>query len=90
MSSEYTRKALQLYREILQLHSVKLPVPMKSIGQCSKAQFQQFLSAWRGYADMVKSQPVVKGKDLTPEQKRLLSEKQLDQLEELEKATSEL
>ncbi len=59
-------------------------------GQCSKAQFQQFLSAWRGYADMVKSQPVVKGKDLTPEQKRLLSEKQLDQLEELEKATSEL
>ena len=59
-------------------------------GTCSKVQFEQFLSAWRSYADMIFSQETVKGKPLTEEQRRLLNDKQRDQLEELEKATEAL
>jgi hypothetical protein len=81
----------------MKLHQTKLPLPMKSIGDsyvrkefrihmysgtCSKAQFEQFLSAWKSYASTIRAQPEVVGKPL--------SEKQRDQLDELEKATSEL
>lgn len=59
-------------------------------GTCSKAQFEQFLTAWSSYATTIRAQESVTGKSLTPEQKRLLNEKQKDQLEELEKATVEL
>ena len=104
-SVNVTKRALQLYREIISLHQTKLPLPMKSIGDsyvrkefrihmysgtCSKAQFDQFLSAWKSYASTIRSQPEVVGKPLSEEQKRLLNEKQRDQLEELEKATAEL
>ena len=100
-----TRDALQLFRVIMRLHRSKLPFAMKSIGDsyvrkefrthmysgtCSQAQFVQFLSAWRSYADMIRSQDNVVGKPLSEEQKRLLTEKQKDQLDELEKATGDL
>lgn len=39
---------------------------------------------------MVRSQENVVGKSLTDEQKRLLNEKQMIQLQELEKATTDL
>lgn len=101
--STATRQGLQLFREIMFLHKTKLPFAMKSIGDsyvrkefrlhmysgtCSRAQFDQFLSAWRSYADMIRSQETVVGKPLSDEQKRLLNEKQTGQLEELEKATT--
>ena len=87
------------------LHRTKLPPAMRSLGDsyvrkefkthmysgtCSKAQFEQFLTAWSSYATTIRAQESVTGKSLTPEQKRLLNEKQKDQLEELEKATVEL
>lgn len=105
MSSDATRRALTLFREIMTLHRTKLPPVMRSLGDsyvrkefkthmysgtCSKAQFEQFLTAWSSYAATIRAQETVTGKSLTPEQKRLLNEKQKDQLEELEKATTEL
>jgi hypothetical protein len=59
-------------------------------GTCSKVQFEQFLTAWETYAGTIRDQEVVTGKSLTPEQKRLMNEKQKEQLGELEKATAEL
>jgi hypothetical protein len=87
------------------LHKDKLPGPMKSIGDayirkefkvhmysgtCSKVQFEQFLSAWRSYADTISTQESVVGKPLSSEQKRLLNDTQLSQLEELERETTSL
>jgi len=105
MSSDATRRGLKLFRDIMTLHRTKLPPAMRSLGDsyvrkefkthmysgtCSKAQFEQFLTAWNSYAATIRAQEVVTGKSLTPEQKRLLNEKQQDQLNELEKATTEL
>jgi hypothetical protein len=104
-NSEVTRKALQLFKNIMVLHQTKLPPALKALGDtyvrkefkihmykgnCSRVQFEQFLNAWRSYADMVRAQEQVTGKPLSAEQKRLLNDKQRDQLEELEKATSDL
>lgn len=105
MTVDVTRRALRLFREILTLHRTKLPPVMRSLGDtyvknefkthmysgtCSKAQFEQFLTAWETYAGTIRDQQVVTGKSLTPEQKRLMNEKQKEQLDELEKATAEL
>lgn len=102
---EVTRKALQLYKDILVLHSAKLPAAMKALGDmyvrkefkthmykgnCSRTQFEQFMNAWKSYADMIRSQQTVTGKPLSAEQRRLLNDSQRGQLEELERATSEL
>lgn len=100
-----TRRALQLYKEIMTLHKTKLPPPMKALGDnyvrrefrihmyggsCSTAQFDQFLNAWNSYADLIRTQEAVTGKPLSSEQKRLLNDKQRSQLEELKDATSDL
>jgi hypothetical protein len=102
---DLTRKALQIYKEIMLLHRIKLPLPMKALGDmyvrkefkihmykgnCSRTQFEQFLNAWNSYAEMIKTQENVTGKPFTAEQKRLLNDSQRSQLEELEKATNEL
>ena len=104
-TTDVTRKALQLFKDIMILHRTKLPPAMKALGDtyvrkefkihmyqgnCSRAQFDQFLNAWRSYADMIRKQDQVTGKPLSSEQRRLLNEKQKGQLDELEKATSEL
>ena len=59
-------------------------------GTCSESQFDQFLSAWKSYATTIESQEEVMGKTLSEEQRRLLNDTQLEQLQELEKATGEL
>jgi hypothetical protein len=104
-SLDVTRKALGLYRELLVLHKQKLPPAMKALGDmyirkefkthmykgnCSKAQFDQFLNAWKSYAQTIRAQEAVRGKELTAEQKRLLNDSQREQLNELEKATADL
>ena len=104
-NQEVTRKALRLYRELLVLHSQKLPSAMKALGDmyvrkefkthmykgnCSRTQFEQFLNAWKSYAETIRAQETVQGKALSAEQKRLLNDSQRGQLEELEKATVEL
>jgi hypothetical protein len=100
-----TRRALQLFKDIMVLHRDKLSPAMKALGDnyvrkefrihmyggsCSNAQFEQFLTAWKSYADLIRSQQNVTGKPMSAEQKRLLNEKQRSQLEELESATVEL
>jgi hypothetical protein len=104
-TKEVTRRALQLYKEIFVLHRIKLPPAMKALGDmylrkefkthmyrgnCSRTQFEQFINAWKSYAEMIRSQESVTGKPLSAEQRRLLNDSQRGQLEELEKATSEL
>jgi hypothetical protein len=104
-TKEVTRRALQLYKEIFVLHRIKLPPAMKALGDmyvrkefkmhmykgnCSRTQFEQFINAWKSYAEMIRSQETVTGKPLSAEQRRLLNDSQRGQLEELEKATSEL
>lgn len=59
-------------------------------GNCSRAQFEQFLNAWESYCATIRRQEAVQGKPLTVEQKRLLNDSQRSQLEELEKATEAL
>jgi hypothetical protein len=102
---DVTRKALQLFKEIMLLHKLKLPTPMKALGDmyvrkefkthmyrgnCSRAQFDQFLNAWKSYGDTIRTQENVLGKPLSAEQKRLLNESQRSQLHELERATNDL
>ena len=103
-SGEITRKALQLYKEIMVLHKHKLPPAMRALGDtyvrkefkahmyqgnCSRAQFEQFLNAWKSYAETIRQQETVQGKPLSAEQRRLMNDAQRAQLEELEKATAE-
>ena len=102
---EVTRRALQTFKDIMILHKHKLPPALKALGdtyvrkefkvhmyggKCSRSQFEQFLTAWRSYAEMVRNQAEVTGKPLSQEQKRLLNEQQKSQLEQLEVATVEL
>jgi hypothetical protein len=99
---EVTRKALQIFKEIMVLHRTKLPPAMRVLGdtyvrkefrihmyggKCSRNQFDQFLTAWRSYAEMIRSQEEVTGRPLTQEQKRLLNDEQKSQLDQLEAAT---
>ena len=90
-----TRRALDLYRNILRLHEEKLPVVMKSLGnsyvrqefrihmyglKTSESQFDMFLVAWHTYSKKLASQASVIGEALAPEQKKLLNDDQKTKL----------
>eukprot|EP00002_Diphylleia_rotans_P012166 TRINITY_DN237_c0_g2_i1.p2 TRINITY_DN237_c0_g2~~TRINITY_DN237_c0_g2_i1.p2 ORF type:complete len:113 (-),score=31.42 TRINITY_DN237_c0_g2_i1:451-789(-) len=95
MSQTQRHAALSLYKQILQLHKQKLPFDARMLGnQYVREEFQlhkkakgeqlrMFMSEWRNYVEILRSQSEVVGEDLKEDVRQMLSADQRKQLDKL-------
>lgn len=96
------KKAVQLYRNILKQHKMKLPPQMRTLGDAyvknefhlhkkttSPAHLEQFMSGWDDYLQTIRGKENNFGKHITEDEARNLSEEQRAKLVELREEASQ-
>lgn len=90
-----TREILKLYKNILKIHKRKLPHEVRKFGDdyvrnewklhknVTPSNAVTFITQWKDYFKVLKSQPEVIGRDLKPSQVESLGDEQKQQLNTL-------